>query len=154
VTPSSTDRDSWDAYFMKIAHDVAGRATCLRGQVGAVAVISKCIVATGYNGSIAGTEHCVDEGVGCLMEAGHCVRCLHAENNAIIQAAARGVRVEGATFYITHSPCWPCFMMLANVGAMRIVYGRAYRMEDPGPQRVVQYAQRLGIELVQFTEGA
>src|SRR6185312_9890322 len=100
-------RASWDEYFMQIARDVATRATCDRKHVGAVIVRDKCILATGYNGSIRGLPHCDEDGH--LMEDGHCVRTIHAEANAIIQAARNGVRIEGATVYVTASPCWGCF---------------------------------------------
>lgn len=133
-------RASWDEYFMRIATDVASRATCDRKHVGAVIVREKCILATGYNGSIRGLSHCDDEGH--LMEDGHCVRTIHAEANAIIQAARNGVRIEGATIYVTASPCWGCFKMIANAGLARIVFGEFYRDE-----RIFRFATQLGIEL-------
>lgn len=130
---------------MRIAVDVATRATCSRKHVGAVIVRDKCILATGYNGSIRGLPHC-DE-AGHLMEDGHCVRTIHAESNAIVQAARNGVRIEGATVYVTASPCWPCFGLIANAGLSRVVFGEAYRAEDSGPRRVVEFASALNIEL-------
>ncbi len=136
-----SDRASWDEYFMRIATTVASRATCDRKHVGAVIERSRTILATGYNGSVAGLEHC-DE-VGHMMEDGHCVRTIHAENNAIIQAARNGVRIEGAGIYVTASPCWQCFKMIANAGLKRIVFGEFYR-----DQRIFEVARRLGIELV------
>ena len=135
------NRASWDEYFMQIAREVATRATCDRKHVGAVIVRDKCILATGYNGSIRGLAHCDEEGH--LMEDGHCVRTIHAEANAIIQAARNGVRIEGATVYVTASPCWGCFKMIANAGLVRIVFGEFYRDE-----RIFSVAQRLGIELL------
>ena len=134
-------RASWDEYFMRIAQEVASRATCDRKHVGAVIVRDKCILATGYNGSIRGLGHCDEEGH--LMEDGHCVRTIHAEANAIIQAARNGVRIEGATVYVTASPCWGCFKMIANAGCVRIVFGEFYR--DP---RIFRFATQLGIELL------
>ena len=134
-------RASWDEYFMQIARTVATRATCDRKHVGAVIVRDRSILATGYNGSVRGLEHC-DE-VGHMMEDGHCVRTIHAEANAIVQAARNGVRIDGATVYVTASPCWPCFRMIANAGIVRIVFGEFYR--DP---RIFEFATRLGIELV------
>ncbi|MBW2523864.1 MAG: dCMP deaminase family protein [Deltaproteobacteria bacterium] len=125
---------------MGIARQVASRATCDRKQVGAVIVRDKCILATGYNGSIRGLEHC-DE-AGHMMEDGHCVRTLHAEANAIIQAARNGVRIDGGDIYVTASPCWGCFKMIANAGLGRIVFGEFYRDE-----RIFEFAERLGIEL-------
>ena len=142
-----SSRASWDLYFMKIAATVASRATCDRKHVGCVVVRDHTILATGYNGSIAGLEHC-DE-AGHMMEDGHCVRTIHAENNAIIQAARNGVRIEGGTIYVTASPCWSCFKMIANAGVKRIVFGEFYR--DP---RIFEFAQRLSIELTQLERGS
>ena len=138
-------RASWDEYFMRIAETVASRATCDRKHVGAVIVRDHQILATGYNGSIAGLEHC-DE-VGHMMEDGHCVRTVHAENNAIIQAARNGVRIDGGAIYITASPCWSCFKMVANAGLRRVVFGEFYR-----DARIFDTAARLGIEMVKAGE--
>lgn len=135
------DRVSWDEYFMNIAREVATRATCDRKHVGAVIVRDKNILATGYNGSIRGLPHC-DE-VGHLMEEGHCVRTVHAEANAIVQAAKSGVRIENAGIYVTASPCWSCFRLIANAGIRRIVFGEFYR--DP---KIFEMSQAIGIELV------
>lgn len=96
-------RLSWDEYFMTIASVVASRATCDRKHVGAVIVRGRTILSTGYNGSIAGTPHCDDEGH--MMESGHCVATIHAEANALVQAARNGVSIEAASIYITASPC-------------------------------------------------
>jgi len=137
-------RASWDEYFMNIAREVATRATCNRKHVGAAIVRDRSILATGYNGSIAGLPHCDEEGH--LMEDGHCVRTIHAEANAVIQAARNGVRIDGAMIYVTASPCFGCFKMIANAGIRRIVYGEFYR-----DQKIFDFAQRLGIELVQAT---
>ncbi len=134
-------RQDWDRYFMDIARQVATRATCDRKHVGAVLVRDKTILSTGYNGSLRGLEHC-DE-VGHDIENGHCVRTVHAEANAIIQAAKNGVRIDGATIYTTASPCWPCFKLIANSGCVRIVFGEFYR-----DGRIFEYAKRLKIELV------
>lgn len=136
----SSDRN-WDDYFMRIAEVVASRATCDRKHVGAVIVRDRTILSTGYNGSIRGLPHC-DE-VGHMMEDGHCVATIHAEANAIIQAAKNGVSIEGGDIYITASPCWPCFKLIANAGLRRIVFGEFYR-----DSRIFEIAQRLGIELV------
>lgn len=135
------ERSSWDQYFMDIAVQVASRATCDRKHVGALLVRDRTILSTGYNGSIRGLPHCDD--AGHMMENGHCVATVHAEANAIIQAAKNGVRIDGATIYTTASPCWPCFKLIANSGCVRIVYGEFYR--DP---RIFEYASRLQIELV------
>ena len=137
-------RVSWDEYFMNIAHEVSTRSTCDRKFVGAVLVRDKCILATGYNGSIRGLPHCDEEGH--LMEEGHCVRTVHAEANAIVQAARNGVRIDGAAIYVTASPCWGCFRLIANGGVARVVFGEFYR--DP---KIFDVAQRLGIELVDMS---
>jgi dCMP deaminase len=144
---TSTGRVSWDEYFMNIARAVATRATCDRKHVGAVLVRDRIILATGYNGSIRGLPHCDEEGH--LMEDGHCVRTVHAEANAIVQAARSGVRIDGADVYVTASPCWGCFRLLANAGVKRIVFGEFYR--DP---RAFEVASRLGIELIDMTAPA
>jgi dCMP deaminase len=138
-------RASWDEYFMAIAREVATRSTCDRKHVGAVIVRDKMILATGYNGSVRGLPHCDDEGH--LMEDGHCVRTIHAEANAIVQAARNGVRLEGADVYVTASPCFGCFQLIANAGLRRIVYGEFYREE-----RTLALAAQLGIalELLEF----
>src|SRR3974390_1062344 len=133
-------RASWDEYFMNIAREVSTRSTCDRKFVGAVIVRDKSILATGYNGSSRGLPPCDEEGH--LMEDGHCVRTIHAEANAIIQAARNGVRIESATVYVTASPCWGCFKMIANAGCVRIVFGEFYRDE-----RIFRFATQLGIEL-------
>ncbi len=134
-------RVSWDRYFMNIARVVSSRATCDRKYVGAVIVRDRTILSTGYNGSIRGMPHCTE--VGHMMEEGHCVATIHAEMNAIIQAARHGVRIEGASIYITASPCWNCFKALANAGIRRICYGEFYR-----DRRSFETAEQLGIEMV------
>ena len=140
-------RSSWDQYFMDIAAQVATRATCDRKHVGAVIVRDRTILSTGYNGSIRGMPHC-DE-VGHMMENGHCVATVHAEANAILQAAKNGVRIDGGTLYTTASPCWPCFKLIANSGCVRIVYGEFYR--DP---RIFEVAGQLKLELVSLEGGS
>lgn len=117
-------RPTWDEYFLDIAFSVAERSTCDRAHVGSVLVRDKRILATGYNGSPAGLPHC-DE-VGHLIVDGHCVRTLHAEQNAIIQAALHGISTEGATAYVTHQPCLTCAKMLINAGIQRVVYAGNY----------------------------
>lgn len=134
-------RTSWDEYFMQVASVVATRATCARRKIGAVVVRDRTILSTGYNGSIRGLSHC-DE-VGHLMEDGHCVRTVHAEANAIAQAARNGVRIEGADLYVTASPCWTCFKLIANSGIVRVAYGEFYRDE-----RIFTFAEEACIALV------
>ena len=118
-------RVDWHQYFMNIASEVATRSTCDRKHVGAVIVRDKTILSTGYNGSVRGLPHCDD--AGHMMQDGHCVATIHAESNAIIQAAKNGVRLDGADIYITASPCWNCFKMVANAGIRNIYYGEFYR---------------------------
>src|SRR5215813_14889707 len=134
------DRLPWDEYFMKIAEVVASRSTCPRKFVGAVIVRDKTILSTGYNGSIRSMPHCTE--VGHMMENDHCVATIHAEANAIIQAAKNGVMIDGAAIYVTASPCWNRFQMIANAGIRRIVY-REFYSDD----RIFNVASRLGIEL-------
>lgn len=134
-------RQTWDDYFMSIARTVSARSTCDRKLVGVVIVREKVILSTGYNGSIRGLPHCDD--VGHLMEDGHCVRTVHAEINAIAQAAMNGVAIKDSTLYTTASPCWPCFKAIVNSGIKRIVFGEFYRDE-----RIFKIADQLGIELL------
>jgi dCMP deaminase len=134
-------RASWDEYFMNIASVVASRSTCPRKFVGAVIVREKTILSTGYNGSIRGMPHCSE--VGHMMENDHCVATIHAESNAILQAAKNGVMIDGGTVYVTASPCWNCFKQIANAGLRRIVFSEFYRDE-----RIFHVAQQLGIELI------
>jgi dCMP deaminase len=137
-------RQSWDEYFMNIATTVASRGTCDRKQVGAVIVRDRTILSTGYNGALGGLPHCDDDGH--LMENGHCVRAVHAEANAVCQAAKNGVAVAGATVYVTASPCWPCFRLVAAAGITRIVYREEYRASL---DRIAPVAQVMGITLEQ-----
>jgi dCMP deaminase len=125
-------RPTWDEYFMQITQLVATRSTCLRRQVGALLVKDRNILATGYNGVPSGIRHC--EEVGCLREQlkvpsgerHELCRGLHAEQNAIIQAARHGINIQGAKLYCTDSPCSICSKMLINAGIEQIVYGRGY----------------------------
>lgn len=125
------ERPSWDSYFMQIASLVATRATCPRRQVGAVIVRDRRILATGYNGAPRGLPHCPDGGpdhdwpTGC-MKAGHCIRSLHAEQNALLQAAMIGVPCAGAAMYVTCQPCNACAKMIVNAGIERVVYEGDY----------------------------
>ena len=134
-------RASWDAYFMSIAQVVATRSTCPRKFVGAVIVRDRTILSTGYNGSIRGMPHCSE--VGHMMEDNHCVATIHAESNAIIQAAKNGVNIDKATVYVTASPCWSCFKQMANAGVTRICFGEFYR-----DSQIFEVAQKLSIDLV------
>jgi dCMP deaminase len=130
------ERPSWDEYFMDITRLVARRSTCMRRQVGAVMVKNKNILATGYNGTPSGITHC--DVTGCLREQlnvpsgerHELCRGLHAEQNAIIQAARHGVNIEDSVLYCTDSPCIICTKMLINAGIHRVVYlkGYAYKL--------------------------
>ena len=137
----SKTRVSWENYFMNIASEVSTRATCGRKMVGAVIVRGRTILSTGYNGSLRGLPHC-DE-AGHEMESGHCVRTVHAEANAIVHAARHGNRLEGAEIFVTASPCYNCFKLIANSGITKIYYGEFDRDE-----RITEHAKELGIELV------
>jgi dCMP deaminase len=125
-------RPSWDEYFMEITHLVARRSTCLRRQVGAILVKDKNILATGYNGAPSGVAHCLD--VGCLREKlgvpsgerHELCRGLHAEQNAIIQAAKHGTNIDDSTLYCTTMPCIICSKMIINAGIRRIVFEEGY----------------------------
>ncbi len=125
-------RPSWDDYFMKIARVVSTRSTCLRRQVGAVVVLERRILTTGYNGTPGGLRHCVE--TGCLREQlrvpsgerHELCRGLHAEQNAIIQASIYGVAIKGADLYCTHYPCAVCAKMLVNAGIAQVVAGSDY----------------------------
>ena len=137
-------RVGWHEYFMNIARQAATRSTCDRKHVGAVIVRDRTILSTGYNGSIRGMPHC-DE-VGHDMESGHCVGTIHAEANAIIQAAKNGVRLDDSEIYTTASPCWGCFKLIANSGIRRIYYGEFYRDE-----KSIHVAKQLGIDLIDLS---
>ena len=112
-------RPNWDHYFLKLAMLASERATCPRMHCGCVLVKNKNVIATGYNGSIPGDEHCED--VGCLVIENHCVRTNHAEMNALMQAAKHGNSVEGATTYVTNMPCTTCAKALIASGVKRVV---------------------------------
>jgi len=125
-------RKSWDEYFMSIAELVAQRSTCTRRNVGCVFAKDRRVLATGYNGAPRGVRHCGE--IGCLRghmgiasgERHELCRGVHAEQNAIIQAATFGVNIEGSTVYTTHQPCFICTKMLINAKVMMIVYKEPY----------------------------
>ncbi len=150
---AKTKRPDWDEYFMEITRLVAKRSTCLRRHVGALLVKDKMILATGYNGAPKGLAHCLD--IGCLREQlgipsgerHELCRGLHAEQNAIIQAAYHGVSIQGATLYCTNHPCIICTKMLINAGIVKIVYEAGYPDELSGDM-----LKEAGIEMVQFKE--
>lgn len=129
---AKANRPDWDQYFMEIAEVVAKRSTCLRRKVGAILVKDKRILATGYNGAPKGLEHCST--TGCLRiernipsgERHELCRGLHAEQNAIIQAALHGTSIDGATLYCTNQPCVVCAKMIINAGIKEIVFKGEY----------------------------
>ena len=148
--PVTHERPTWDEYFMGMAELTAKRSTCLRRNVGAVIVQDRHIVATGYNGAPRGIDHCGERG-GCLREERgipsgerhELCRALHAEQNAIIQAATFGHSIEGATIYITHSPCVICSKMIINAGIKKILVGSEY--PDPFAEEILSEA---GLKIV------
>ncbi|MCX7816324.1 MAG: dCMP deaminase family protein [Syntrophales bacterium] len=137
-------RPSWDEYFMSIAELVASRSTCLRRAVGAVLVIEKRILSTGYNGAPSGLRHCLE--VGCMREQNNVpsgerhelCRGLHAEQNAIIQAARHGVVTKGASLYCTHHPCVICAKMIVNAGITTVIIKDPY--SDPLSSEILREA--------------
>lgn len=142
---SNTFRPSWDDYFMALARIISTRATCDRLYAGAVLVKDRRIVSTGYNGAPPQLEHCDDSGH--LLEDGHCVRTIHAEHNALLQAAiVGGASTKGSTLYTLYSPCIHCSKYIIAAGIERIVIGKMYRNED-----VVPYLQEAGIEMTIYT---
>jgi len=145
-------RPSWPEYFMTITKMVAKRSTCLRRHVGSILVKDKRILATGYNGAPAGLKHCAE--VGCIRqntsipsgERHELCRGLHAEQNAIIQAAYHGISIAGSTLYCTNKPCVICSKMLINAGIVKIFYENGY--DDPLADQMITEA---GIEIVRFS---
>ncbi|WMZ61560.1 ComE operon protein 2 [Staphylococcus pseudintermedius] len=111
-------RIQWHEYFMAQSHLLALRSTCTRLSVGATITKDNRIIAGGYNGSVSGEVHCIDEG--CLMEGGHCIRTIHAEMNAILQCSKQGVSTENATIYVTHFPCLNCTKSIIQAGIKTI----------------------------------
>jgi len=147
-------RPSWDQYFMDITHLVATRSTCLRRQVGAILVKERNILATGYNGVPSGISHC--DAAGCLRERlkvpsgerHELCRGLHAEQNAIIQAARHGININGSTLYCTTMPCIICTKMIINAGITTVVYSEGYADE-----LAREMIAETGINVIQFTGG-
>jgi dCMP deaminase len=131
------ERLSWDQYFLNITRQVAERSTCTRAKVGAVIVRERSMLASGYNGAPSGLPHCTE--VGCLVYQSqtpdgeleeNCYRTIHAEINAIAQAAKNGVSIRDADIYVTHTPCIHCLKVLINTGIKRIFYDREYKLES------------------------
>lgn len=137
--PSS--RQSWADYFMQLATHISTRSTCERLHVGCVFVKDNRILATGYNGSLPGREHCSD--VGCLVHENHCVRSVHAENNAICQAACHGVSLEGSDLYVTHLCCIYCYKNVLAAGCKHVYYRDSYGTADMAFYYAMQGFSRL-----------
>ncbi len=146
------NRPSWDEYFMQMAELTAQRSTCMRRHVGAVIVKDRHIIATGYNGAPRGLKHC-DELGGCLRQKlgvpsgqrHELCRALHAEQNAIIQAATLGQSIEDGTIYVTHQPCVICAKMIINAGIKRIVVREGYPDE-----LATEILDEAGIKVIQL----
>jgi dCMP deaminase len=148
-------RPSWDEYFSKMVDAVAQRATCDRGRAGCVIVKDKQILVTGYVGSPKGLPHCDDEGhllKKVIHEDGkitqHCVRTVHAEQNAITQAARRGIGLEGSTLYVRMTPCRTCTMLIINTGIERVVCQKKYHNAEESEAMMIQ----AGIQLDYISE--
>jgi len=148
-------RLSWHEYFMGVAHLISRRATCTRGHIGAVIVRDNNILSTGYNGAPSGLPHCNDHGSGChIYKSIHpdgtveenCVSTIHAEINAIAQAAKHGVSIKDSDIYITASPCIHCLKVLINVGIKTIYYAKPYKIEH-----IAELVRLSGIRLEQVT---
>ncbi|GIO27606.1 ComE operon protein 2 [Ornithinibacillus bavariensis] len=134
------ERISWNQYFMAQSHLLSLRSTCTRLMVGATIVRDKRIIAGGYNGSVSGDVHCVDEG--CYVIDGHCVRTVHAEANALLQCAKFGVPTENADIYVTHFPCLQCCKQLIQSGIKKVYYAEDYKNHP----YAVQLFKEAGVE--------
>ncbi len=144
-------RPTLDEYFMEIAQVVAKRSTCLRNQIGAVIVIDKRILSTGYNGAPRNLQHCLD--IGCIRQQQNIAsgtrhelcRAVHAEQNAIIQSALHGVSIENATLYCTHQPCVLCAKMIINSKIKRVVFSNHYPDDE-----AINFFNSAGVEVTSF----
>lgn len=143
-------RSSYDEYFMRIAEVVASMATCDRKHVGAVIVVNKTVVSTGFNGAPRGMPHCDDVGHELKEMGGRqsCVRTVHGEANALVQAARTGARVEGGTLYTTASPCYDCLKLIINAGIVRVVCKEFYASRYGMSGDMEKFAKEAGIDLV------
>jgi dCMP deaminase len=142
------ERISWNQYFMAQSHLLSYRSTCRRLTVGATIVRDKRIIAGGYNGSIAGGEHCIDEG--CYVIDGHCIRTVHAEMNAILQCAKFGVATNNAEIYVTHFPCLQCCKAIIQAGIKAVFYAADYKNHP----YAIELFEKAGVTLehVPFTQ--
>lgn len=116
---------SWQEYYANQSLLLASRSTCTRLSVGALIVRDNRVIASGYNGSVSGETHCIDEG--CLIQEGHCVRTIHAEVNAVLQCAKYGIATQGSEVYVTHFPCLNCTKTLIQAGIKKVNYIEDYR---------------------------
>lgn len=148
-------RPSWDEYFIEVMEAVSKRSTCDRGRSGCVIVKNKQILATGYVGSAAGDDHC--DKVGHLYQkrihedgsiTEHCVRTIHAEQNAICQAAKQGISIDGSTTYQRMTPCPVCARMLVNSGVKKVICQRKYH-DSAESERLLK---KCGVEIVYLSE--
>lgn len=139
--PGAGQRESWPAYFITLAKHIATRSTCERLKVGAVFVRDNRILATGYNGSLPGRAHCLD--AGCLVYKDNCIRTVHAETNAICQAAQHGVSLEDSWLYVTHLPCINCYRIVLAAGCSRVHYSEWYGSTSVETYREFQGMTRL-----------
>ena len=144
----TSKRPSWDEYFIRIAEIVGSRSTCDRAHVGAVITRSNVILSTGYNGAPRGLPHCDD--VGHEIVDGHCVRTVHAEANAIAQAARNGAAIEGAIIYLTISPCYDCFKMMVNAGIKEVFYKQFYSSRYGLSKAVLDLSKKTGVKIKVF----
>ena len=152
------ERLGWQEYFMSVAHLISRRAPCTRGHIGAVIVRDNNILSTGYNGAPSGLPHCNDNGSSCRIYKSihpdgtieeNCVNTIHAEINAIAQAAKHGVSIRDSDIYITASPCIHCIKVLINVGIKTIYYAKPYKIEH-----IAELVKLSGIQLLQVTINA
>jgi dCMP deaminase len=137
------ERISWDQYFMAQSHLLALRSTCTRLMVGATIVREKRIIAGGYNGSVSGSDHCIDKG--CYVVDHHCIRTIHAEVNALLQCAKFGVPTEGAELYVTHFPCVHCTKSIIQAGIKKVFYATDYKNHP----YALDLLKEAGIEVAQ-----
>ncbi|MYL47894.1 ComE operon protein 2 [Halobacillus litoralis] len=135
------ERITWNQYFMSQSYLLKSRSTCQRLAVGAVIVRDKRMIAGGYNGSVSGGVHCIDEG--CYVVDGHCVRTIHAEMNALLQCSKFGVATEGAEIYVTHFPCLHCTKAIIQAGVNAVYYSEDYK-NDP---YAIELMQQSGVRM-------
>ncbi|MBN9653748.1 ComE operon protein 2 [Halobacillus sp. GSS1] len=135
------ERITWNQYFMAQSYLLKSRSTCQRLAVGAVIVRDKRMIAGGYNGSVSGGVHCIDEG--CYVVDGHCVRTIHAEMNALLQCSKFGVATEGAEIYVTHFPCLHCTKAIIQAGVKAVYYSEDYK-NDP---YAIELLQQSGVRM-------